>query len=148
MKKTISILAMTFVTTCSVFSQTKSSIAVVTPTVQGLFITPKMVTKLLNIESTKLNIYNVYDEFDMAETLKSFPEFEKDCYGLKCLTGLGTALKTDYVLTGSFDKLGNKSTVSNKDPRYLSGELTSLSKGRKFTLKKKRKSRLKVAISR
>ncbi len=114
MKKTISILAMTFVTTCSVFSQTKSSIAVATPAVQGLFITPKMTAKLLNIEMTKLNIYNVYDEFDMAETLKSYPEYEKECYGLKCLTGLGTALKTDYVITGSFDKLGNKIAITIK----------------------------------
>ncbi len=116
MKKTISILVISIVT---IFnnngnSQTSSSIAIATPSVQNLFITSKLASKLMNIEITKLNLYKVYDEFDMAEITKSHPEFTTDCYGINCLTNLGNELKVDYIMSGSFDKIGNKIAVTLK----------------------------------
>lgn len=91
-----------------------ASIAVATPSVQGLYITPTLATKILNLELVKLNQYRVYDEYDMAEILKSNPAFQSNCFGINCLSSLGTALKVDYVLSGSFDQLGNKIVVSLK----------------------------------
>jgi len=114
MKKTLTILALTLTSTFNVNSQSKSSIAINEPAVQDLYITPKMASKLINIELTKLNIYNVYDEYDMAEAIKSKPEISQGCYGLNCLTLLGEQLKVNYVLSGSLDKLGNKIAISLK----------------------------------
>lgn len=94
--------------------QTNASVAVATPSVQGLYITPALATKILNLELVKLNQYRVYDEYDMAEVLKTNPTFTSNCFGINCLSSLGTALKVDYVLSGSFDQLGNKIVVSLK----------------------------------
>ena len=63
---------------------------------------------MMRLELIKLNKYKVYDEFDMADVIKSNPEFAQECYGQNCLIKLGNALNTDYVMCGSFDLLGNK----------------------------------------
>ncbi len=116
MKKAILILTVSFTSlfsqTCN--SQTNSSIAVSNPSVQGMFITQKLASKLMNIELTKLNLYKVYDEFDMAEITGSRPDFTTNCFGLNCLTNLGTELKVDYIMFGSFDKIGNKIVITIK----------------------------------
>ena len=95
-------------------AQSNPSIAVANPAVQGLYATPKMTSKLISLELIKLNKYNVYDEYDMAEVLKANPDFQTDCYGLNCLSRLGSTLNVDYITSGSIDKLGNKIVVSLK----------------------------------
>lgn len=93
---------------------TNTSIAVATPSIQGLYITPVLATKIINLELVKLNQYRVFDEYDMAEVLKTNPDFQSNCFGINCLSSLGSTLKVDYVMSGSFDKLGNKIVVSLK----------------------------------
>ena len=62
MKKTLTILALSLTSVFNVNSQNKSSIAVSEPGIQGLYITPKMASKLMNIELTK-NKLIPYDFF-------------------------------------------------------------------------------------
>lgn len=95
-------------------TKNSASIAVATPSIQGLYITPTLATKLVNLELVKINQYKVYDEYDMAEVLKTNPAFQSNCFGINCLTSLGNALKVDYIMSGSFDQLGNKIIVSIK----------------------------------
>jgi hypothetical protein len=90
------------------------TIVVAIPSMQSMTITPKTAAKMLNLELTKLNTHNVYDEFDVAEVVNTNPAFQKDCYGLNCLTNLGKALKVDYVLSGGIDRFGKKIIVSLK----------------------------------
>jgi hypothetical protein len=92
----------------------KSTIATATPSVQGLTTTPSIINKIINLELIQLNQYSVYDEFDIAEVINSNPKFKTNCYGLSCLTELGTTLKVDYVMSGSIDKLGQKIIISLK----------------------------------
>lgn len=96
------------------FSQTKSSIAAANPGINGLHITPKIASKLIRLELIKLNSYSVYDEFDMQEVYEAEPTLENDCLSKTCLETLGKALKVDYVISGSYDVLGNKIVISLK----------------------------------
>ena len=114
MKTKILIIAVCIGTFFSISAQSTSSIAVATPSVQGLFATPKIVSKLINLELIKINKYNVYDEYDMEEVLKNDSTYTKNCFGLNCLTQLGSALKVDFIICGSVDRLGQKIVVSLK----------------------------------
>ena len=98
------------------FSQNgkKPSIAVANPHVQGLSITSEIAAKLIQLELIKLDKFSVYDEFDMAEVIQKDDGFSEDCYGLNCLSKMGEALKVDYIISGSFDGLGNKIAISLK----------------------------------
>lgn len=118
MKKWILISATLISIYPSVSAQTSitkaSSIAVAQPYVNNLTSNASSVAKMIRLELIKLNIYKVYDEFDMNEIIKSSPEFEKECFGQGCLTKMGEELKTDYILFGSFDQLSNRIVVSIK----------------------------------
>jgi hypothetical protein len=93
---------------------TKTSIAVAQPSVEGLYATPKIASKLINLELLKLNQFMVYDEFDMAEVVNQNEKFSAGCFGLNCLIELGETLKVDQVMSGSFDKLGAKIVITLK----------------------------------
>lgn len=92
----------------------KPTIAIANPNVEGLTMTSKTASKMMQLELIKINKYSVYDEFDMAETLEGNPEFSEGCYGLKCLTKMGETLNVNYVLSGSFSGLGNKIAITLK----------------------------------
>lgn len=99
-----------------VFSQetSKPTIAVANPAIQGLNISPNIGSKIIYLELIKIDKYKVYDEFDIAEVINSNPSFQKNCFGLSCLSQLGKNLNVDYICSGSFDKLGNKIIISLK----------------------------------
>jgi len=101
---------------CSVSSmaQTKSTIAVANPSVTGLFATSEIAAKLIRLELVKIDKYMVYDEFDMIPTYEKNASFAKNCLSKTCLEELGKELNVDYVVSGSFDQLGNKIVIMLK----------------------------------
>ena len=114
MKKVIYNLALIIGCVSTTFAQTKSSIAVTNPSVNGLFATPTIASKLIRLELIKLNLYNVYDEFDMADAYKKNPEFINNCVSKTCLVELGKELNVDYTVSGSYDALGDKIVLTIK----------------------------------
>ncbi|MEY4571742.1 MAG: hypothetical protein RLZ10_953 [Bacteroidota bacterium] len=92
----------------------QSTIAVSNPNVTSLSIKTESAARMMRLELIKLNKYKVYDEFDMADVIKTNPDFSNNCYGQNCLVRLGEALNTDYVMSGSLDLLGNKIAISLK----------------------------------
>lgn len=90
------------------------TIAVATPSMQNMTTSSKVSAKIINLELIKLKKYNVYDEFDVAEIVGTNPSYQKDCFGLNCLTNLGKSLKVDYIISGGIDRLGNKIIISLK----------------------------------
>jgi hypothetical protein len=66
-------------------TEVKSTIAVANPNVTSLAIKPESAAKMMRLELIKLDKYKVYDEFDMADVLKTNPEFTQGCYGQNCL---------------------------------------------------------------
>jgi len=114
MKKVIYNLALIIGCVSTTLAQTKSSIAVTNPNVNGLFATPTIASKLIRLELIKLNLYNVYDEFDMADAYKKNPDFLNNCVSKSCLVELGKELNVDYTVSGSYDALGDKIVLTIK----------------------------------
>ena len=115
MKKTLLLL-----TAClfGIISQAQTdkmpTIAIANPNVNGLTFKPESVAKMMRLETIKLQKYKVFDEYDMADVLKTKEEFRTQCYGQNCLIKLGAELNVDYVMCGSIDGLGNKIAVTMK----------------------------------
>lgn len=115
MKKTL--LLLTFFTVFSATAQNnpKMSIAVAKPFVKDLSDYDDVtVAKLIQLELIKLDLYSVYDEFDMAEALQVEGKTLTDCYGINCLTSMGKKLNADYIVSGRFDGLNGKIAISLK----------------------------------
>jgi hypothetical protein len=109
------ILLATVIYTMPIIAQDNTpTIAVANPNVNSLSQKPAILAKMLRLELIKMAKHKVYDEFDMADALKTNPEFTTDCYGQNCLVKLGKELNVDYVLCGSFDGLGNKIALTLK----------------------------------
>lgn len=109
----------------AVFGQNSNlkKIAVAQPMVTGMETSTVTAEKMLRIELSKLNLYYVYDEFDMAEAIKVNPDFKSKCQSNVCLTELGKQLGVDLAISGSFDKLGNKIVIHLKMVDVSTGDI-------------------------
>lgn len=114
MKKSIISFVLSLVSLTTLNAQSKQTIAVSNPSVNGLYATPVITAKLIRLELIKLDQYSVYDEFDMDEIYKSNPEFKNNCISKNCLQQMGELLQVDYIVSGSYDALGNKIVISLK----------------------------------
>ena len=125
MGKQITTFVFALVMSLNLSAQTsfKKSIAVANPYVEGLNITPKSASKMIQLELIKLDKFSVYDEFDMAEVLNSDPKFQDNCYGINCLTEMGKKVNVDYVISGSFNGLGNRIAITLKWVDVNSGKI-------------------------
>jgi len=112
MKKSIISFVLSLVSLTTLNAQSKQTIAVSNPSVNGLYATPVITAKLIRLELIKLDQYSVYDEFDMDEIYKSNPEFKNNCISKNCLQQMGELLQVDYIVSGSYDALGNKIVIS------------------------------------
>ena len=123
MKNLVLIFTLTIGLITSAQSAPKPTIAVANPNVEGLSLTPTLAAKLIQLELIKLEKFSVYDEFDMAEIIDSDSSFSKSCYGISCLSDMGKKLNVDYIISGSFNGLGNKIAISLKWIDIKSGTL-------------------------
>ena len=101
----------------------KSTIAVALPNVDNIEISQEIIAKLIQIELIKLDIYKVYDEFDIQEGIDSDERFTNDCYGKNCLIDLGKAVDVDYIVSTSLLGFGGKTVISIKIIDIASGEI-------------------------
>ncbi len=102
---------------------TKSTIAVALPNIDNIEVSREIIAKLIQIELIKLDIYKVYDEFDIQEGIDSDERFTKDCYGKNCLIDLGKAVEVDYIVSTSILGFGGKTVISIKIIEINSGEI-------------------------
>jgi hypothetical protein len=103
------------------------TIAVARPVTTGMETQAITVEKMLRIELAKLDMYYVYDAFDMAEVISSDEEFKTNCQSKFCLMRLGQKLEVDYAISGSFDKLGNKIVIHLKLVDVAAGKVIKTS---------------------
>ena len=108
------ILIAFLIMTCQSFAQEKPTIAVANPNIVGLKTTTTIAAKLLRLELIKMDNYFVYDEFDMEDIYKLDSSYRNNCLSKSCLVRMGKSLGVDYMITGSFDELGNKIVISLK----------------------------------
>ncbi len=125
MKKCV-VLFMSMIIGWQAYSQDqekKSTIAVALPNVDNIEISQEIIAKLIQIELIKLDIYKVYDEFDIQEGIDSDERFTNDCYGKNCLIDLGKAVDVDYIVSTSLLGFGGKTVISIKIIDIASGEI-------------------------
>ncbi len=91
-----------------------NSVAVANPNVEGLYATPTICAKILQLELSKLNQYSVYDAFDMEEVYQRDSSYRNNCLSKTCLVAFGKELDADYMITGSYDLLANKIVITLK----------------------------------
>ena len=91
-----------------------NSVAVANPNVEGLYATPTICAKILQLELSKLNQYSVFDAFDMEEVYQRDSSYRKNCLSKSCLVAFGKQLDADYMITGSYDLLANKIVITLK----------------------------------
>lgn len=101
----------------------KATIAVALPNVDNIEVSREIIAKLLQIELIKLELYKVYDEFDIQEGIDSDERFTKDCYGKNCLIDLGKAVDVDYIVSASLLGFGGKTVISIKIIEISSGDI-------------------------
>jgi TolB-like protein len=90
------------------------SIAVSRPQTSGLTTKSISAEKMLRMEIIKLQKYIVFDEFDMADVISKDSTFLNDCQSKSCLIRMGKSLNVDFVISGSYDKLGRKIVIQLK----------------------------------
>lgn len=95
-------------------AQQKTTVAVSNPTVRGLYATPEIAAKIIQLELSKLDQFVVYDEFDLNEVYEKDSTLRNNCHSKNCLVKLGTQLNSDLMVTGSYDLLGDKIAISIK----------------------------------
>ena len=91
-----------------------NSVAVANPNVEGLYATPTICAKILQLELSKLNQYSVFDAFDMEEVYQRDSSYRNNCLSKSCLVAFGKQLDADYMITGSYDLLANKIVITLK----------------------------------
>ena len=91
-----------------------NSVAVSNPNVEGLYATPTICAKILQLELSKLNQYSVFDAFDMEEVYPKDSSYRNNCLSKSCLVAFGKQLDADYMITGSYDLLANKIVITLK----------------------------------
>jgi hypothetical protein len=128
MKKCIILFALSLLSGIRTVAQNdeqpvKSTIAVALPNVDNIDVSREIIAKLLQIELIKLDIYKVYDEFDIQEGIDSDERFTEDCYGKNCLIDLGKAVDVDYIVSASLLGFGGKTVISIKIIEISTGDI-------------------------
>lgn len=126
MKKSIVLIILSLLVGLKPLSQEqapKSTIAVALPNVDNIDVSREIIAKLLQIELIKLELYKVYDEFDIQEGIDSDERFTKDCYGKNCLIDLGKAVDVDYIVSASLLGFGGKTVISIKIIEIATGKI-------------------------
>jgi len=106
--KAIYILALLFVTNITI----AQTIAVGNIQTSNVYAHSTTTTKMLRMELIKLEKYQLFDEFDLYE-IGNVDKYN-DCYSRTCLIEFGQTIGSDFVISGSVDKLSGKIIVSLK----------------------------------
>jgi|SRR5690554_63131 len=128
MKKCIILFALSLLSGVKTIAQTegqavKSTIAVALPNVENIDVSRGIIAKLIQIELIKLDMYKVYDEFDIQEGIDSDERFTQGCYGKNCLIDLGKTIDVDYIVSASLLGFGGKIVISIKFIEISTGNI-------------------------
>ncbi|MFZ1706040.1 MAG: hypothetical protein WAT79_16965 [Saprospiraceae bacterium] len=68
---------------------------------------PDEVLELLRVEVSKHGKFQLMDRYEIKEVLSNNQIDDSKCFSQSCLLSSGSLLKSDFVMTGSADKLGD-----------------------------------------
>lgn len=84
------------------------TIAVLSMDSKGIDIDNIPMGNLVRLELIKTQKYEVLDKYDVAHEMEESGIDQSNCFGKNQLTEAGKILKSDYMLTGSVEKFGDK----------------------------------------
>jgi len=102
----IFILQIVFINTMQ--SQNKAKLAIISMDTKGLQIDNQTMTNMVHLELEKLDVFEVFDKYDVADLIKKNGIDVNDCFGKTCQVKIGKLLNADKMITGSAEKFGNK----------------------------------------
>jgi hypothetical protein len=81
-------------------------------------------TQLVRIEMAKLKLYEVMDRYDIEDALTKNKVNIADCLNKDCILDAGRLIKADYMLSGSIEKINNKSLLMFRELEVATGNTT------------------------
>jgi len=91
----------------------KPGTLVMNMSIDGVRISPSAAGSMLKIEAQKTGQFTTIDKLDISMDSTEKNQFD-NCYNIDCLVKTGEAAKTEKVLSGSVQHLGNKIAVTIK----------------------------------
>lgn len=93
-------------------SEPKKTLAVLDFDVRNYPVDAQQLIDKATIELIRINKYEIVDKYDIEYISKRDQVDLKGCYSKICLEDIGKRLKCDYLLTGSYDLLGDRVAVT------------------------------------
>jgi hypothetical protein len=90
----------------------KPRIGVLNIDTKGFVLDPIQMGNLVRLELDKLNLFEVLDKYDVAYLAEKEGLKFENCYGKICLVETGKKLRSDKMLTGSIELLGEHIVIS------------------------------------
>jgi TolB-like protein len=114
MRKLFSTLSFIAATSAAVFAQTeaKKTLAVLDFDVRNYPVDAQQLIDKATIELIRINKFEIVDKYDIEYISKRDKVDLKGCYSKICLEDIGKRLECDYLLTGSYDLLGDRVAVT------------------------------------
>jgi TolB-like protein len=104
--------AMALSGTLNAQSESKKTLAVLDFDVRNYPVDAQQLIDKATIELIRINKYEIVDKYDIEYISKRDQVDLKGCYSKICLEDIGKRLKCDYLLTGSYDLLGDRVAVT------------------------------------
>ncbi len=87
-------------------AQSRPTLTVLNIDTEGLGYTPEQMGGLVRLEANKLDMYEVMDKYDVAYMIDKHKLNITNCYGKMGLVEVGNIIKSDKMLSGSVEILG------------------------------------------
>ncbi|MDH5610296.1 MAG: hypothetical protein OEY56_12540 [Cyclobacteriaceae bacterium] len=108
MKKNTLLLLFWLILLVSAMAQSKPTIAVVSIDTKDLEIDNLTMAGIVRLELEKINKFEVLDRYDVSDIITKNNIDPEQCFGKNAVTQAGQLLKSDKMLTGSAEKIGDK----------------------------------------
>jgi hypothetical protein len=124
MKTSLSILLLliSFASFNVLKAQVKPSIVVLNLETKGVIPDAKTTGNIVRIELEKTKLFDIIDPFDINETIIKQNINIDSCISRSCILSVGKALKTEKILTGIVERIGEKIIITLKIINTESGK--------------------------
>ncbi len=85
----------------------KETVSVLSVDTKGLNLDPAQAGNLVRLELEKLEVYEVMDRYDVMFLVEKNKLQINNCYGKLCLVEIGNTIKSDKMLTGTIELIGD-----------------------------------------
>jgi hypothetical protein len=85
----------------------KPTVSVLSLDTRGINLDPVQAGNLVRLELEKLDVYEVMDRYDVTYLIEKNKLQVNNCYGKICLVEIGSTIKSEKMLTGTIELIGN-----------------------------------------